>query len=281
MVVAEAELQEMDSSKELTSSVKKAVAGAAIGNLIEWFDYASYGYLAVVIAAVFFAPGNATAALLGAFAVFSVSFIVRPIGGLIWGHLGDKIGRKRVLVMTITIMSISTFTIGLLPSYAAIGVMAPLLLLICRLVQGFSASGEYAGAASFISEYAPNKRRGLLVSMVPASTAAGLMLAVIIVSLLEFNLTTEALYSWGWRIPFLLSGPLGIIGLLIRLKLEDTPLFKEMDQSKKQASTGLFQGVQTKWETSTHRFWDRLSECSWLLHDTKLYANLFDPGVRI
>ena len=109
--------------------------------------------------------------------------------------------------MTITIMSISTFTIGLLPSYAAIGVMAPLLLLICRLVQGFSASGEYAGAASFISEYAPNKRRGLLVSMVPASTAAGLMLAVIIVSLLEFNLTTEALYSWGWRIPFLLSGP--------------------------------------------------------------------------
>ena len=191
MVVAEAELQEMDSSKELTSSVKKAVAGAAIGNLIEWFDYASYGYLAVVIAAVFFAPGNATAALLGAFAVFSVSFIVRPIGGLIWGHLGDKIGRKRVLVMTITIMSISTFTIGLLPSYAAIGVMAPLLLLICRLVQGFSASGEYAGAASFISEYAPNTRRGLLVSMVPASTAAGLMLAVIIVSLLEFNLTTR------------------------------------------------------------------------------------------
>ena len=147
MVVAEAELQEMDSSKELTSSVKKAVAGAAIGNLIEWFDYASYGYLAVVIAAVFFAPGNATAALLGAFAVFSVSFIVRPIGGLIWGHLGDKIGRKRVLVMTITIMSISTFTIGLLPSYAAIGVMAPLLLLICRLVQGFSASGEYRGGS--------------------------------------------------------------------------------------------------------------------------------------
>ncbi|MFC5589782.1 MFS transporter [Sporosarcina soli] len=244
MVVAEAELQEADSPKVLSSSIKKAVAGAAIGNLIEWFDYASYGYLAVVIAAVFFAPGNATAALLGAFAVFSVSFIVRPIGGLIWGYLGDKIGRKRVLVFTITIMSLSTFTIGLLPGYAAIGMMAPLLLLICRLIQGFSASGEYAGAASFISEYAPNSRRGLLVSMVPTSTAAGLMLAVVIVSLLEFNLTTEALHSWGWRIPFLLSGPLGIIGLLIRLKLEDTPLFKEMDQSKKGNATGLFQGVK-------------------------------------
>ena len=140
---------------------------------------------------------------------FSVSFIVRPIGGLIWGHFGDKIGRKRVLVLTISIMSLSTFVIGFLPSYAAIGVMAPLLLLVCRLVQGFSASGEYAGAASFISEYAPSSRRGLLVSMVPASTAAGLMLAVIVVSLLEFNLTQEALYSWGWRIPFLLSAPLG------------------------------------------------------------------------
>lgn len=244
MVVAEAELQEGDSAKGLSSSVKKAVVGAAIGNLIEWFDYASYGYLAVVIATVFFAPGNETAALLGAFAVFSVSFIVRPIGGLIWGHLGDKIGRKRVLVMTIIIMSMSTFTIGFLPGYAAIGVMAPLLLLVCRLVQGFSASGEYAGAASFISEYAPNSRRGLLVSMVPTSTAAGLMLAVIIVSLLEFNLTEQALHSWGWRIPFLLSGPLGIVGLLIRLKLEDTPLFKEMDRSEKAPTASLFQGIK-------------------------------------
>ncbi|WP_342515021.1 MFS transporter [Sporosarcina sp. FSL K6-1522] len=244
MVVAEVELQGTDTSKEISTSVKKAVVGAAIGNLIEWFDYASYGYLAVVIATVFFAPGNATAALLGAFAVFSVSFIVRPIGGLIWGHLGDKIGRKRVLVLTIIIMSMSTFAIGILPGYAAIGVMAPLLLLVCRLVQGFSASGEYAGAASFISEYAPNSRRGLLVSMVPTSTAAGLMLAVIIVSLLEFNLTKEALYSWGWRIPFLLSGPLGIIGLLIRLKLEDTPLFKEMDRSEKKPKPSLFQGVK-------------------------------------
>ncbi|MCZ2257824.1 MFS transporter [Sporosarcina sp. G11-34] len=243
MVVVEAELEKTDTSEEISSSVKKAVVGAAIGNLIEWFDYASYGYLAVVIAAVFFAPGNETAALLGAFGVFSVSFIVRPIGGLIWGHFGDKIGRKRVLVMTISIMSLSTFAIGFLPSYAAIGIMAPLLLLVCRLIQGFSASGEYAGAASFISEYAPNSRRGLLVSMVPASTAAGLMLAVIIVSLLEFNLTQEALYSWGWRIPFLLSGPLGIIGLLIRLKLEDTPLFKEMDSSKKTPKQNMFQGV--------------------------------------
>jgi len=243
LVVVEADLTETVDSEVLSSSVKKAVVGAAIGNLIEWFDYASYGYLAVVIAAVFFAPGNETAALLAAFGVFSVSFIVRPIGGLIWGHFGDKIGRKRVLVMTISIMSLSTFAIGLLPSYAAIGLLAPLLLLVCRLVQGFSASGEYAGAASFIAEYAPDKKRGLLVSMVPASTAAGLMLAVIVVSLLEFNLTQEALYSWGWRIPFLLSGPLGIIGLLVRLKLEDTPIFTEMERTKTAPKQSMFKGV--------------------------------------
>jgi MHS family proline/betaine transporter-like MFS transporter len=243
LVVVEAGLETVDNSEEITAGVKKAVIGAAIGNLIEWFDYASYGYLAVVIAAVFFAPGNETAALLGAFGVFAASFIVRPIGGLIWGHFGDKIGRKRVLVLTISIMSLSTFAIGFLPTYAAIGVMAPLLLLVCRLIQGFSASGEYAGAASFISEYAPNSRRGLLVSMVPASTAAGLMLAVIVVSLLEFNLSQEALYSWGWRVPFLLSAPLGIIGLIIRLKLEDTPIFNEMVRSKKAPKNNIFQGV--------------------------------------
>ncbi len=129
------------------SAVRRAVTGAAIGNLIEWFDYASYGYLAATIAAVFFAAGNETAALMGAFGVFAVSFIVRPIGGLFWGHFGDKLGRKRILALTIIIMSASTFAIGLIPSYAAIGLAAPLLLLVARLVQGFSAAGEYAGAA--------------------------------------------------------------------------------------------------------------------------------------
>jgi len=229
------------------SAVRRAVFGAAIGNMIEWFDYASYGYLAAVIAAVFFAPGNETAALLGAFGVFAVSFVVRPIGGLVWGHYGDKVGRQRVLALTIIIMSVATFAIGLIPSYASIGIAAPLLLLACRLVQGFSASGEYAGASSFIAEYAPDNRRGLLVSMVPASTAAGLVLGAGIATLLQYNLTEAALESWGWRIPFLVAGPLGIVGLYIRLKLEDTPLFRKLEREQEVAQAPVLTGLRRNW----------------------------------
>lgn len=224
----------IESEKRQATGVKQAVFGAAIGNLIEWFDYASYGYLATIIAAVFFAPGNEKAALLGTFGVFAVSFIARPVGGLVWGHYGDKLGRKRILTLTIILMSLATFTIGLIPSYATIGIAAPLLLLLCRIVQGFSASGEYAGASLFIAEYAPNSKRGLLVSMVPASTAAGLLLGALTAVLLQYNLTQDALHSWGWRIPFLISGPLGLIALYIRMKLEDTPVFTEKEQVEKQ-----------------------------------------------
>ncbi|MFA7077323.1 MAG: MFS transporter, partial [Syntrophomonas sp.] len=180
------EAEQKSSRHDRIAELRKAVFGAAIGNMIEWFDYASYGYLATIIAAVFFAPGDQTAALLGAFAVFAVSFIVRPIGGIFWGHYGDKLGRRRTLIFTITIMSVATFTIGLLPGYARVGVMAPILLLLIRMVQGFAASGEYAGSASFIAEYAPKEKRGLLVSMVPASTAAGLLFAALITSVLDY-----------------------------------------------------------------------------------------------
>ena len=184
---------------------------------------------------------------------------MRPIGGLIWGHFGDKIGRKRVLVMTISIMSLSTFAIGFLPSYAAIGVMAPLLLLFVALFKAFPHRENMRGRLPSSRNMRRINGGVLLVSMVPASTAAGLMLAVIIVSLLEFNLTQEALYSWGWRIPFLLSGPLGIIGLLIRLKLEDTPLFKEMDQFQEGNLKQYVPRCSTKWKTNNDRLWDYLS----------------------
>lgn len=238
----------MNSQTTSQTGMKRVILGAALGNMIEWFDYATYGYLAATIATVFFASGDDNAALLGVFGVFALSFIVRPLGGIIWGHFGDKIGRKRVLILTILMMSLSTFGIGLIPGYSEIGIAAPLLLLLCRLIQGFSASGEYAGASLFIAEYAPQKRRGLLVSMVPASTAVGLMLGAVVASLLELSLTSEALHNWGWRIPFLLSGPLGLIGLWIRLKLEDTPMFKEMEQSKEAGQISVFRGIRQNWK---------------------------------
>ncbi|WP_421015756.1 MFS transporter, partial [Glutamicibacter creatinolyticus] len=144
---------------------RKVVAASFIGNFVEWFDYAAYGYLAVTISVVFFPESAPQTALLMTFALFAISFLVRPLGGFVWGHIGDRIGRREALSWSILLMSGATFCIALLPGYASIGIGAPLLLLALRLVQGFSASGEYAGAAAFLVEYAPANRRGLYAAV--------------------------------------------------------------------------------------------------------------------
>lgn len=215
------------------NALKKAALASFIGTFVEWFDYASYGYLAPVIAVVFFPEGDRTVSLMLAFAVFAISFILRPIGAVVWGNLGDKRGRRWALSWSILLMSGATFLIGFLPSYAAFGLGAPLLLLGLRMIQGFSASGEYAGASTFLAEYAPPGRRGLYTSIVPASTATGLLAGSLLVALLHALLTTPGMESWGWRIPFLIAGPLGVIGRYIRVHLEDSPVYREMvDESE-------------------------------------------------
>ena len=208
--------------------VKRVAFSSFLGNFIEWFDYASYSYFATVIAAVFFASEDPTAALISTFAVFAVSFVMRPLGAIFWGSMGDKKGRKWALSVSIFLMSGATFLIGCLPSYAVIGLGAPLLLLLLRMVQGFSAAGEYAGAATFLAEYAPTDRRGLYCSLVPASTAVGLLVGSMLATLMTLFLPTEAVTSWGWRIPFLLAGPLGLVAHYIRTKLEDSPTYQAM-----------------------------------------------------
>lgn len=212
-------------------TVKRVAAASFIGNFVEWFDYASYIYLASVITLVFFPDSSPASGLLATFAVFALSFIIRPLGGIFWGHFGDKHGRKHALSLSIIIMSISTFLIALLPSFAQIGLWAPALLLILRMVQGFSASGEYAGAATFLAEYAPDDKRGLYASIVPASTAAGLLLGSLFAAGLHALLSAESLQDWGWRLPFLLAAPLGYIGRYIRLNLEDSPQFQKALES--------------------------------------------------
>jgi MHS family proline/betaine transporter-like MFS transporter len=202
--------------------LRKVLTASFIGNFVEWFDYASYGYFATVIAHAFFPEIAPTAALMATFAVFAISFVIRPIGGIIWGSIGDKIGRRTALSWSILIMSGATTVIALLPSYAQIGILAPILLLVVRMVQGFSASGEYAGATSFIAEYSPTAKRGFYTSMVPASTAAGLLAGSLMSAALFGILTEPQMQSFGWRLPFLLAFPLGLIGLYIRLRLEDT-----------------------------------------------------------
>ncbi|MBO3725805.1 MFS transporter [Actinomyces bowdenii] len=228
-------------SPEYFAALNKAAKASFIGNFIEWFDYASYGYLAIVIGHVFFPAGDTTTQLMNTYAIFAVSFILRPIGAVVWGAWGDRKGRRWALSWSILLMSGSTFLIGLLPGYASIGVAAALGLLVLRMVQGFSASGEYAGAGTFLAEYAPAAKRGMYTSLVPASTAAGLLAGSLMVSGMFIVLDDAAMQSWGWRIPFLLAGPLGLIGRYIRVHLEDSPVYQEMvqdlDQDQKQASS--------------------------------------------
>ncbi|MEU7639800.1 glycine betaine/L-proline transporter ProP [Streptomyces sp. NPDC039016] len=210
--------------------VKRAVSAAALGNAMEWFDFGVYSYIAVTLGHVFFPSGNPTAQLLSTFGTFAAAFLVRPLGGMFFGPLGDRIGRQKVLAITMIMMAAGTFAIGLIPSYATIGVGAPILLLLARLVQGFSTGGEYGGASTFIAEYAPDKKRGFLGSWLEFGTLAGYVGGAGLVTLITALLSTDALHSWGWRIPFLIAGPMGIIGLYLRMRLEETPAFARLEK---------------------------------------------------
>ncbi|MBB5750167.1 MFS transporter [Micrococcus sp. TA1] len=223
--------------EEIRSTRRRVVAASFIGNFVEWFDYAVYGYLAVTITAVFFPESDPQTGLMLTFALFAISFLVRPLGGFVWGHLGDRIGRRTALSWSILLMSMATFCIALIPSYAAIGIWAPITLLLLRVVQGFSASGEYAGASAFLVEYAPANRRGLFAAVVPASTATGLLLGSLIAALLTGLLDAGQMSDWGWRLPFLLAAPMGLIGRYIRNKLEDTPVFRELAEEDEAVKT--------------------------------------------
>ena len=207
-------------------TVRRATKAAAVGNAMEWFDFGIYSYLAVIIGKVFF-PGAGATQLLASFTAFAASFLVRPLGGLFFGPLGDRIGRKQVLALTMILMAAGTFAIGLIPSYAAIGVASPVLLLVCRMVQGFSTGGEYGGAATFIAEYAPDKRRGFFGSFLELGTLTGYTGAAALVLLLNTTLGEQTMLDWGWRVPFLVGGPIGVVGLYLRLKLEETPAFRK------------------------------------------------------
>jgi MFS transporter, MHS family, proline/betaine transporter len=213
------------------SLLKRAVAAAALGNAMEWFDFGVFAYLATTLGKVFFPSSDPTASTLSALATFTAAFIVRPIGGAFFGPLGDKIGRQRVLALTMILMAAGTFAIGLLPGYQQIGLWAALLLLLARLLQGFSTGGEYGGAATFIAEYSPDKRRGFMGSFLEFGTLAGYILGASIVTWLQFALSSHDMLSWGWRIPFLIAGPLGIVGLYLRMKLEETPAFQKQQEA--------------------------------------------------
>ncbi|MDH0732555.1 MFS transporter [Pseudomonas sichuanensis] len=218
------------------ATLRRVIAASAIGNFVEWFDFAVYGFLATLIATQFFASQDPSVALLKTFAVFAVAFALRPLGGIVFGALGDRLGRKRILSLTILLMAGSTTLIGLLPTYASIGVLAPALLTLARCLQGFSAGGEYAGACAYLMEHAPQDKRAFYGSFVPVSTFSAFACAAVIAYGLEANLSAEAMNSWGWRVPFLIAAPLGLVGLYLRWRMEETPAFRQAMAEGKQHS---------------------------------------------
>ncbi|MGV9625373.1 MFS transporter [Streptomyces sp. NPDC003487] len=210
------------------AALRRSVAAGAVGVFVHWFDWAAYAYLAGTVATVFFPARDSTTGLLAVFGVFAVSFGIRPIGALVFGPLGDRIGRKRTLSLVIFLMSGATLTIGLLPGYASIGTAAPVLLVVLRLIQGFAAGGEFGSAASFLAESAPRRRRAFGVSWLEVGSLLGFLAGSFVFLLLSAGLDEQQLTAWGWRIPFLVAAPLGVIGFVIRSKIEDTPEYRAL-----------------------------------------------------
>ena len=218
--------------------VRRAVTAAVAGNVLEWYDFAVYAFLAGVLAQRFFPSSDELSSLLSAFAAFGVGFVVRPLGGILIGRLADRHGRKRALVLTLLLMAVGTIGIGVLPDYHSIGAAAPALLVACRLLQGFSAGGEWGGATAFLVEWAPPQRRGLFGSFQQASVAAGLLLGSGIAAACSTLLSPEQLDAWGWRLPFLIGGLLLPVGLYLRRNVEETPAFRDARPARLEAPSG-------------------------------------------
>jgi metabolite-proton symporter len=217
-------------------SVIEAVVASTVGTTIEWYDFFLYGTVAaLVFPAVFFPENDPFVGRLLAFSTFTVGFVARPLGGAFFGYLGDRVGRKSTLVTTLLLMGVSTFLIGVLPSYDQIGVTAPVMLVLLRFLQGIGVGGEWGGAVLLALEHGHRGKRGFYASWPQAGVPLGLLTSTSVVALVEWQLDREAFIAWGWRIPFFLSGLLIVVGLLIRIRILETPLFLELQQSQQVA----------------------------------------------
>jgi MFS family permease len=212
----------------MTSEEKFVIFASSLGTIFEWYDFYLYAVLAPFFAALFFPAGNDTAALLSAFATYAAGFLVRPFGAIIFGRIGDLVGRKYTFLVTIMVMGTSTFLVGVLPTYAAVGWLAPVLLVTLRLCQGLALGGEYGGAATYVAEHSRPHERGFSTSWIQTTATLGLLLALIIIAICREYMDPKVFATWGWRIPFLISVILLIFSVYIRLKLNETPIFQKM-----------------------------------------------------
>ncbi|MCX0272804.1 MFS transporter [Nocardia zapadnayensis] len=209
---------------------RRASLAGMLGTLVEYYDFSVYAFLAVIFAPSFFPAGNPAVATLGALLVFASAYLVRPLGGIAFGWIGDRAGRRTALTATVLLMGFASVVIGLLPTYASIGIFAPILLVLLRLLQGFSAGGELVGALTLVAESATPRRRGLMSSLTPAGSSLGFALATGVVGATAFFVGQDAMEAWGWRIPFLLCLPLTVICLLVRVGLDESPEFERVDR---------------------------------------------------
>ncbi|HEV7765600.1 MAG TPA: MFS transporter [Thermoanaerobaculia bacterium] len=229
----------MTNGKRAEYPVGRIIFASGLGTMIEWYDFYIFGSLAVIMSEVMFPAGDPTWALIKTWALFATGFIVRPFGAIVFGRVGDVIGRKYAFMVTLTIMGLSTFLIGLLPSYATIGVLAPAILLVLRLLQGLALGGEYGGAAVYVAEHVPDHRRGFYTSFIQITATLGLFVSLGVVLGVKRMMSDADFHAWGWRVPFLLSILLVGMSLYIRLKMKESPLFESLKSQGKTSTSPL------------------------------------------
>jgi MFS family permease len=227
-------------------AVRTVILASSMGTVFEWYDFYIYATLAPFFAALFFPPGNATAALLASLATYAAGFLVRPFGALVFGRIGDLVGRKYTFLITIVVMGLATAAVGLMPTYATAGMLSPTILVLLRLAQGLALGGEYGGAATYVAEHAPDEKRGLHTSWIQTTASVGFFLSLVVIGACRANMAEAAFKSWGWRIPFLLSLILLAISIYIRLKLNESPVFLQMKAEGKQSKAPLRESF-TNW----------------------------------
>lgn len=228
--------------------MKKVLLAGAVGNGLEWYDYALYAYMVTTISKLFFPAGNEAVHLLATLGIFAVGFVARPFGGILFGMVGDRFGRRTALVAAIFLMAFPTGCIGLLPTYEQVGILAPLLLILLRIMQGLSLGGAFSGTVIFLVEHSPPARRGLVGSTSLASLALGFLLGSLVVMLMQVSLSEAQFESWGWRIPFLLGVPIGFIGLYIRNHTEESPVYEEAKKNDTLSKTPMRDVLRNEWK---------------------------------
>jgi Sugar (and other) transporter len=218
---------------------RRVIFASSLGTVFEWYDFYLYAVLAPFFSTLFFPPGNPTAALLASFVTYAAGFLVRPFGAIVFGRIGDLVGRKYTFLITISVMGASTFLVGLLPTFGTVGWLAPTVLTLLRLTQGLALGGEYGGAATYVAEHAPHDKRGGSTAWIQTTATVGLLLALIVIWICRKNINVDAFKVWGWRIPFLLSLVLLVFSVYIRLKLQESPVFKRMKAEGRGSKTPL------------------------------------------